>query len=133
MGLPRVNLPKVSCLIPRVWEGKGYYGHFTNEGVKATRNSMACPCAPDQEGALLNTRSLDPRLAEQKEAMSIASRILRYYSGGTEPSLKMLPEDNTSGDTGGDSFIRTRGSDSVELHEGSAGGGQALGLVLPVS
>ena len=68
---------------------------------------MACPCAPDQEGAFLNARSLDPRLAEQKKAMSVASCILRYYSVGTEPSLKMLLEDNMSGDTGGDSFIRT--------------------------
>ena len=94
---------------------------------------MACPCVPDQEGAFLNTRSLDPRLAEQRKTMSVASCILRYYSVGTEPSLKMLLEDNTSGDTGGDSFIRTFGSDSVEFHEESGVGGQTLGSVLPVS
>jgi len=47
-----------------------------------------------------------------------------------EPNLKTLFQDNTSGDTSGDSFRRTYGSDSAELHENPAMS-QALSFVVP--
>lgn len=73
--------------------------------------------------------SMTPGCWSRRKWISVVSCISGYYLVWSELNLKTLLQDNTSRNTGADSFRRTCGSESTEHHEKPAGG-QALTLVL---